>query len=125
MTILAATMNTFINIIKKITDTVTVDTIHAFSNIVIGTGNNDPNSVLGSLNRIIEGFSKFDGVAKALIISYAIRPIIDTIEQYIDVIMKIATMNYIEGYDENGKPIYKHLPADTFSSAANAVTKSF
>lgn len=119
-------MLTFVsNAINNIVHLITVDTIHAFSQIVIGSGTDDPNSILGSLNNIITAFSNFDGVTKALIISYAIRPVIDTIGQFIDVIMKVATMNYIEGYDDNGKPIYKHLPADIFSAAAHAVTTKF
>ena len=113
------------NAINNIVHLITVDTIHAFSQIVIGSGTDDPNSILGSLNNIITAFSKFKGVTMALIISRAIRPVIDTISQFIDVIMKVATMNYIEGYDDNGKPIYKHLPADIFSAAAYAVTEKF
>ena len=113
------------NAINNIVHLITVDTIHAFSQIVIGSGKNDSNSILGSLNNIITAFSEFNGVTMALIISRAIRPVIDTISQFIDVIMKVATMNYIEGYDDNGKPIYKHLPADVFSAAAYAVTEKF
>ena len=113
------------NAINNIVHLITVDTIHAFSQIVIGSGKNDSNSILGSLNNIITAFSDFKGVTMALIISRAIRPVIDTISQFIDVIMKVATMNYIEGYDDNGKPIYKHLPADIFSAAAYAVTEKF
>ena len=55
----------------------------------------------------------------------ALRPILTTISDYIDIIMKVATMNYIAGYDDNGKPMYEHLPATVFADAASAVTKGF
>ena len=106
---------------KYITEICDSKMIQTFSEIMLGK----VNSVLGSMQAIVKAFSNFDGTAMALIISMALRPILTTISDYIDIIMKVATMNYIAGYDDNGKPMYEHLPATVFADAASAVTKGF
>lgn len=106
---------------KYITEICDSKMIQTFSEIMLGKSN----SVLGSMQAIVKAFSDFDGTAMALIISMALRPILTTISDYIDIIMKVATMNYIAGYDDNGKPMYEHLPATVFADAASAVTKGF
>lgn len=112
---------------KYITEICDSKMIQTFSEIMLGKSKSkdDVNSVLGSMQAIVNAFSKFNGYAMALIISMALRPILTTISDYIDIIMKVATMNYIAGYDDNGKPMYEHLPATVFADAASAVTKGF
>lgn len=110
---------------KYITEICNSKMIKTFSDIMLGKSKDDVNSVMGSMQAIVKAFSDFDGTAMALIISMALRPILTTISDYIDIIMKVATMNYIAGYDDNGKPMYEHLPATVFSDAASAVTKGF
>lgn len=110
---------------KYITEICDSKMIQTFSEIMLGKSKDDVNSVLGSMQAIVKAFSDFDGTAMALIISMALRPILTTISDYIDIIMKVATMNYIAGYDDNGKPMYEHLPATVFADAASAVTKGF
>lgn len=110
---------------KYITEICDSKMIQTFSEIMLGKSKDDVNSVLGSMQAIVKAFSNFDGTAMALIISMALRPILTTISDYIDIIMKVATMNYIAGYDDNGKPMYEHLPATVFADAASAVTKGF
>lgn len=110
---------------KYITEICNSKMIQTFSEIMLGKSKDDVNSVLGSMQAIVKAFSNFDGTAMALIISLALRPILTTISDYIDIIMKVATMNYIAGYDDNGKPMYEHLPATVFADAASAVTKGF
>lgn len=110
---------------KYITEICNSKMIQTFSEIMLGKSKDDVNSVLGSMQAIVKAFSDFDGTAMALIISLALRPILTTISDYIDIIMKVATMNYIAGYDDNGKPMYEHLPATVFADAASAVTKGF
>lgn len=110
---------------KYITEICDSKMIQTFSEIMLGKSKDDVNSVLGSMQAIVKAFSDFDGTAMALIISMALRPILTTISDYIDIIMKVATMNYIAGYDDNGKPMYEHLPATIFADAASAVTKGF
>lgn len=106
---------------KYITEICDSKMIQTFSEIMLGKSN----SVLGSMQAIVKAFGDFDGKTMALIISMALRPILTTISDYIDIIMKVATMNYIAGYDDNGKPMYEHLPATVFADAASAVTKGF
>lgn len=110
---------------KYITEICNSKMIQTFSEIMLGKSKDDVNSVMGSMQAIVKAFSDFDGTAMALIISMALRPILTTISDYIDIIMKVATMNYIAGYDDNGKPMYEHLPATVFADAASAVTKGF
>lgn len=110
---------------KYITEICDSKMIQTFSEIMLGKSKDDVNSVLGSMQAIVNAFSNFNGTAMALIISMALRPILTTISDYIDIIMKVATMNYIAGYDDNGKPMYEHLPATVFADAASAVTKGF
>lgn len=110
---------------KYITEICDSKMIQTFSEIMLGKSKDDVNSVLGSMQAIVKAFGDFDGKAKALIVSMALRPILTTISDYIDIIMKVATMNYIAGYDDNGKPMYEHLPATVFADAASAVTKGF
>lgn len=104
---------------KYITEICDSKMIQTFSEIMLGKSKDDVNSVLGSMQAIVKAFSDFDGTAMALL------PILTTISDYIDIIMKVATMNYIAGYDDNGKPMYEHLPATVFADAASAVTKGF
>lgn len=110
---------------KYITEICNAKMIQTFSELMLGKGNDDKNSVLGSMQSIVNAFSGFNGTAMALVISLALRPILNTISKYIDIIMKVATMNYIAGYDDNGKPMYEHLPATVFEQAADAVTNGF
>ena len=110
---------------KYITEICNSKMIQTFSEIMLGKSKDDVNSVMGSMQAIVKAFSDFDGTAMALIISMALQPILTTISDYIDIIMKVATMNYIAGYDDNGKPMYEHLPATVFADAASAVTKGF
>lgn len=63
--------------------------------------------------------------AKAAFIAMMMRPIFDTVSDFIDVIMKVATMNYIIGYDDNGKPMYARLDPSVFGKAAKVVTEGF
>lgn len=110
---------------KYITEICDSKMIQTFSEIMLGKSKDDVNSVLGSMQAIVKAFGDFDGKTMALIISLALRPILTTISDYIDIIMKVATMNYIAGYDDNGKPMYEHLPVTVFADAASAVTKRF
>lgn len=53
------------------------------------------------------------------------RRLFDLISDWIDVIAKAATMNFICGYDENGKPEFEHVDPDDFGKAAHNVTTGF
>ena len=122
-----SSLDTIVEEILKINAKLTKESITDFRSIVVGETKDDENSVIGSIISII---NKFDEISflTALgvnIISRTIRPVIDTISQWIDVIIKVGTMSYIIGYDENGKPMYEHLPATVFKDAATSVTTGF
>jgi len=59
------------------------------------------------------------------IMSLIIRPIINTVSQFIDIILKVATAHYVVGYDDNGKPIYERIPEGSFGLAASQVSNGF
>lgn len=108
--------------IKFVNAQITIDDMVKFNNLI---WQDKENSLLGSLQNILNKFNALDGVAKAVIISMAIRPIIDTLSKWIDVIMKVAKGAYVIGYDKNGKPIYEHLKASDFGAAATEVSNNF
>lgn len=116
-----------VNDVIDITSNVTADIINNFTTLIIGSDGKGigGNNLVGSINSIIKAFSDIDGVAGAAIISMAMRPIINTISQWIDVITKVAVLSYVSGYDDNGKPIYIKLPASVFGDAAAVVTTGF
>ena len=80
--------------------------IQTFSEIMLGKSKDDVNSVLGSMQAIVKAFGDFDSKSMSLIVSIALRAILTTISDYIDIIMKVATMNYIAVYVYNCKSIY-------------------
>lgn len=58
-------------------------------------------------------------------LSKIIEPILNSVSQYIDATIKVATARYISGYDDNGKPIYEKLEPNWPENAANAIATSF
>lgn len=55
----------------------------------------------------------------------AMLPVVDVIGKYVDVVSKVATMTFVTGYDENGKPVYMKISAQQFKSAGDSVADSF
>lgn len=115
---------------RNISRSVNTKDIVAFKNIVIGETKKpkeDPNSLLGSMYAIVDAFASMNlnATIYADLISATLLPIIDTVSLFIDVIKKVATMQYIIGYDKNGKPMYDRLPANVFKDAATVVTDGF
>lgn len=87
----------------------------------------NPNTLIGSFHNMVDGFNSLSGFGSvvAAIVSQVIKPIIDTVSKYVDVVLKVATGHYIIGYDDNGNPIYERIPDGAFLSAALAVNKGF
>lgn len=52
-------------------------------------------------------------------------PVINAIGKFVDVIQKAATMQYVSGYDRNGKPVYMKLTSAEFKNSADVVVESF
>lgn len=113
--------------ILEINSKITVEDMHTFCDIVIGSKDNKENSLLGAIQNIVKGFDEIStlGIIGAALISKVIQPIIDTISKWIDVIIKVATMSYVCGYDDNGNPMYEHIEPGVFKDAATAVTTGF
>ena len=87
----------------------------------------DPNTLIGSIRSMVNGFNSLKGtdVIFSAIAAKVIRPVINTISKYIDVVLKVATGHYVIGYDDNGKPIYERIPDGAFLIAALSVNKGF
>ena len=113
--------------IQEINGKISVEDMQNFKNVIIGKDEKDVNSLLGCIKAIVQGFNDLGVWASAVasLISKVIRPIIDTVSMWIDVILKVSTMSYVTGYDDNGKPMYEHLPPNVFKDAATAVSTGF
>lgn len=66
------------------------------------------------------------GTAAALeVLSETIKPIMDSVSQFTDAIIKLATAQIIIGYDEKGKPIMQPLSPGWAESSAQTITQNF
>ena len=127
MLLIIAGVKSIAKTISRIIKEINTDDIVKFKEIAIGKDNKDPNSLIGALYSIVDAFNQF-GLGSALyasIIAGAVRPVINTLSQFIDVVKKIATLSYVSGYDKNGKPIFDHLNPSVFKDAAVAVSEGF
>ena len=109
---------------KKISPT----DINKFSLLVYNPDKkDDPKTLVGSIRTMVDGFTSLSGlgIVFAAIAAKVIRPIIDTVSKYVDVVLKVATGHYVLGYDDNGKPIYERIPDGAFLIAALSVNKGF
>ena len=114
--------------ILKLNDKITTSDIKKFNTLIYDkTKKDNPDTLIGSFHNIINGFRSlgFWNSVIATITSQVIKPIIDTISKYVDVVLKVATGHYVIGYDDNGRPIYERIPDGAFRSAAEAVNVSF
>ena len=114
--------------ILKLNDKITTSDIKKFNTLIYDKAKKDnPDTLIGSFHNIINGFRSlgFWNSVIATITSQVIKPIIDTISKYVDVVLKVATGHYVIGYDDNGRPIYERIPDGAFRSAAEAVNVSF
>lgn len=58
-------------------------------------------------------------------IAKAMNPIIDVVSKFVDIVIKVATLRIVSGYDKNGKPKYEQISPGVFTEAAKAVSTSF
>ena len=74
-----------------------------------------------------EGFKSLeDGSILAMkTMQWILFPIINHVGRFVDIVLKVATANYVTGYDANGKPEYTHLTDQDFSKAGTAVSTQF
>ena len=105
-----------------INEKITVQDISKFNDVV---WRNKEDSLIGGIQNMLDAFNKIDGVFWAMIITKALKPILDTLSYFIDIVMKVATGTYISGYDDNGNPEFEHITAKQFGDAGHEVTLRF
>lgn len=98
----------------------------------------DP-EVFGKAATVVsEGFGKFitelgkgfDSLSDKSIramdrLKWIMIPLMWTVSDFVDTVIKVATMQIIDGYDENGKPKYRQVETTVFSNAAEVVSGGF
>lgn len=86
----------------------------------------DP-GMLGCIRAIINGLSgySFKAAYQMAAIGRALRPVFESLSQFVDVIQKMAKMEILDHYDENGHPIYRKMQNSEFTEAAVTVTNAF
>lgn len=102
--------------------------IKKFSSLIYNVDKkDDPSTLVGSIRSMVDGFKSLSGLGTvfAAIAAKVIRPVIDTVSKYVDVVLNVATGHYVIGYDDNGKPIYERIPDGAFLIAALSVNKGF
>ena len=53
------------------------------------------------------------------------KPIVESVALFIDTVLKLVSYQYIDHYDENGKPVYKKITNNDFMIAATTVGTMF
>jgi len=89
-----------------------------------GEGNK---SMLGCLKTIIVNLMKFNKEQAKNVkrIGKALKPVMEALSMFVDVIQKMAKMEILDHYDENGKPIYRKMKETEFVAAATNLTTAF
>lgn len=64
-----------------------------------------------------------DGSIEA--IGKSMKPAMEGVSAFADAILKLATGQYITGYDSNGKPEYERASKEDYEKAAEVLTKNF
>lgn len=82
----------------------------------------------GFLAGLAGSWSSVGGAVLAIVMGIFTGPLLGlmfTISQFVDIVEKVATMNFLEGYDENGKPVYKRVDPAVFGTAAAMIASGF
>lgn len=79
------------------------------------------------LTELATGFKALDDVGSYTIkrIGKALKPVIDVVSKFVDTVIKVSTMTYIDRYDSNGNPHYTQIDPKVFGTAAEVVSTSF
>ena len=119
----------FADVIEYTTQTIDDIKISKFYTLIVGKGLKDKNSMIGMFNNTVDAFITLgDKLFMDWDFDRAIRAsdrILNVCSKYIDVVAKIATLTYISGYDDNGKPIFDTISPETFGHAAEVLTNNF
>ena len=126
ITVVAYIVNSYVDLIQKAKN-VTAGDITQFNKTLIGDGTDNTPSILGSIKKIIDGFNElgFFASGKAMLIAEHLRPVFDVISEFVDIVIKIATMHYIDHYDDKGHPVYETIAPSVFGDAAKFLINGF
>lgn len=83
--------------------------------------------LVSCLRQIITALDDVSGWAaiKMGIIGRSLKPVFESLSMFVDIIQKMAKMEILDHYDENGKPVYRRMTNQEFSDAATNVTDAF
>ena len=115
---------TVTNTVKFLTPT----EINNFQKVIVGDKTNpSAGNFVSSIKAILEGLHDIGYLATISVgpIVTALNGVFDMVSQFVDIVIKVASMNYIDHYDENGKPVFEKIPSTAFASAADVVSKGF
>jgi len=81
--------------------------------------------ILSIVNALDENI-RWKAAPKIAMIGTALRPLMTSLSQFVDVIQKMASLKIADEWDQNGKPThYLKLEPDAFGQAASNLTTSF
>ena len=81
----------------------------------------------GFLSSLVKGWAPA-GALLAIVMGIFTGPLLGliwTIGEFVDIVEQVATMKFISGYDEKGKPIYERVDPGVFGLAAATVAGGF
>lgn len=129
------TVDNFVDLIERIHNLSQSDINDAVDKIIGKSGVNDEgissddSSLLGALSSIITGMSQFSkkAIIKTGAIGIALKPLISSIADFVDVVQKMASLKIADEWDpKTGKVThYLQLTPEAFKEAAKNLTESF
>ena len=114
-------MNLFADFVTRISKLTDDDFNRAFSRI-----GGDP-GLVSCLTKIVNALSDVSGrtMIKMAFIGKSLKPVFESLSMFVDVIQKMAKMEILDHYDNNGKPVYRKMENKEFADAAITVTNAF
>ena len=79
------------------------------------------------LQKLSDGFGSLGlwSVAAIKLVGENMNPVMESVSSFTDAILKLATGQYITGYDANGNPEYARVDKSEYSEAAKVITENF
>lgn len=98
-------MNLFADFVTRISKLTDDDFNRAFSRI-----GGDP-GLVSCLTKIVNALSDVSGrtMIKMAFIGKSLKPVFESLSMFVDVIQKMAKMEILDHYDNNGKPVYRKM----------------
>lgn len=118
---ISGAMLLFATFVEKVTALKEEDFTSAMKRI---SGNPGLVSCLRQIITALDGVSGWAAI-KMGIIGRSLKPVFESLSMFVDIIQKMAKMEILDHYDENGKPVYRRMTNQEFSDAATHVTDAF